>query len=349
MRSLKSLGVSSSSYGCLLSSIMMSKLPQDLRLVVSRKIKDDKWNLEEIMEVIEHEIDARERADVSAGITLPSSGAPKKASKELHTGAALLSSELSTACVYCGQSHSSVDTRRQILMKAGRCFLCLKKFHKSRDCRSGAKCSTCQGRHHSSVCNKIPSIPCQGATPAPLSVSGHENGTSGLHGGIDGGSKNTRPSVVSMFVDGRTSVLLQTTRTVMHHPQVPSRSIPVRMILDTGGSQRSYLALSVKEALSLDSQCTENLLIKTFGSTVECRHSCDVVRVAVRTRDKSLLELQFLTVPLICEPLSGQPISYAVERYPHLSNLELADPVHHSSDNMEINLASGDRKHPAWS
>ena len=111
VRSLKSLGVSSSSYGCLLSSIMMSKLPQDLRLVVSRKIKDDKWNLEEVMKVIEHEIDARERAGVSAGITLPSSGAPKKASKELHTAAALLSSELSTACVYCGQSHSANSCR----------------------------------------------------------------------------------------------------------------------------------------------------------------------------------------------------------------------------------------------
>ena len=95
-------------------------------------------------------------------------------------------------------------------MKAGKCFFCLKKFHKSRDCRSGAKCSTCQGRYHSSVCNKNPPIPYQGATLAPLSVSGRENGTNGVQGGIDGGSKNTRPSVVSMFVDGRTSVLLQT-------------------------------------------------------------------------------------------------------------------------------------------
>ena len=171
-------------------------------------------------------------------------------------------------------------------------------------------------------------------------MSGRENGTSGGQGGIDGGSNNTRPSVVSMFVVGRISVLLQTARTVMHHPQVPSRSVPVRMILDTG-SQRSYLALSVKEALSLDAQCTENMLIEIFGSTVECRHSCDVVRVAVRTKNKSLLELQFLTVPLICEPQSGQPISYAVEHYPHLLNLELADPVHHSSDNIEINVLIG--------
>ena len=88
-----------------------------------------------------------------------------------------------------------------------------------------------------------------------------------------------------MFVGGWTLVLLKTVRTVIHHLQVPTCSVPVSMILDTS-SQRSYLVLSVKEALSLDSQCTENMLIKTFGSSVECWRSCDVVGVAVRTNDK---------------------------------------------------------------
>ena len=41
VRSLKSLGVPSNSYGSLLSSIIMNKLPSDLRLVVSREIKGE--------------------------------------------------------------------------------------------------------------------------------------------------------------------------------------------------------------------------------------------------------------------------------------------------------------------
>ena len=76
VRSLKSLGVPSSSYGSLLSSIIMNKLPQDLRLVVSREIKDDEWQLDRIFLVLENELEARERAVVhnvtqSAGETKP--------------------------------------------------------------------------------------------------------------------------------------------------------------------------------------------------------------------------------------------------------------------------------------
>ena len=62
IRSLKSLGIPSESYGSLLSSMLMSKLPQELRLIVSRTISDGEWNFEEVMAVIEKEIDARERA-----------------------------------------------------------------------------------------------------------------------------------------------------------------------------------------------------------------------------------------------------------------------------------------------
>ena len=37
VRSLKSLGVSLSSYGSLLSSVVMRKLPQDWRLIITRE------------------------------------------------------------------------------------------------------------------------------------------------------------------------------------------------------------------------------------------------------------------------------------------------------------------------
>ena len=64
VRSLNSLGVSSNSYGSLLSSVVMSKLPQDLRLIVSREVKDE-WDLDRILEVFRSELEARERASGS--------------------------------------------------------------------------------------------------------------------------------------------------------------------------------------------------------------------------------------------------------------------------------------------
>ena len=77
------------------------------------------------------------------------------------TAAALLtkSQPSGPSCVYCGQSHPSslcatltnVDECKEVLRKAGRCYLCLRKHHLSRNCRSSNNCSRCGGRHHISL------------------------------------------------------------------------------------------------------------------------------------------------------------------------------------------------------
>ena len=53
VRSLKSLGVASDSYGSLLSSVLLSKLPQELRLDISRKTSEDDWSLTALMKELE--------------------------------------------------------------------------------------------------------------------------------------------------------------------------------------------------------------------------------------------------------------------------------------------------------
>ena len=62
VRSLKSLGIPSNSYGSLLSSIIMNKLPQELRLIIGREVKDQDWQLDNILHALEDELKARERA-----------------------------------------------------------------------------------------------------------------------------------------------------------------------------------------------------------------------------------------------------------------------------------------------
>ena len=50
---LRVLGVPSDSYGNLLSSVIMSKLPQELPLIVSREITNKELNLDALMRVTE--------------------------------------------------------------------------------------------------------------------------------------------------------------------------------------------------------------------------------------------------------------------------------------------------------
>lgn len=71
VRSLKSLGVPTESYGSLLSSIIMGKLPSELRLMVSREVKEGEWELDSPLKTVEYELDARER---SAGSTTLAGG-----------------------------------------------------------------------------------------------------------------------------------------------------------------------------------------------------------------------------------------------------------------------------------
>ena len=156
VRGLRALGVPSESYGSLLSSVLMNKLPQELRLIVSREITDGELNLDALMRVTEREIDARERACTSSRLSQSS----RNQTKDTPTAAAMVSGATTPQCCFCSQPHlfsaceviEDPTERKRILMKAGRCFVCLRKFHRSRECRSTMKCSKSNGRHHVSLC-----------------------------------------------------------------------------------------------------------------------------------------------------------------------------------------------------
>ena len=71
IRSLKALGVEPESYGAMLSSILMNKLPPDIRLIVSHKVSADDLDMKSLLETFEQELITRERA---SGFTNPTSG-----------------------------------------------------------------------------------------------------------------------------------------------------------------------------------------------------------------------------------------------------------------------------------
>ncbi len=105
VRSLKALGVVPESYSSLLSSVLLNKLPQDLRLIVSRKVSDSEWNLDSLLKVVEEELTARERTVTNS--SQPS--ARRGLDKSPHTATTLISGTISITplCCYCAQHHPS--------------------------------------------------------------------------------------------------------------------------------------------------------------------------------------------------------------------------------------------------
>ena len=49
------------------------------------------------------------------------------------------------------------------------------------------------------------------------------------------------------------------------------------------------------------------------------------MRLKFKARTGMDLELSLFTVPMICRPLSGQPINWDNKRFPYLHGLDLAD------------------------
>ena len=135
VRGLKSLGVPPESYGSLMSYVLMNKLPSEFSLIISRDVKGDEWDINTLMQVMEHEIDPRERAAMSPSLLL------KRSDKDQLIAMALLTGESGLTCSYCNQSRSSstcimvtnVETRKQILKKTGRCFVWLRRHHINND------------------------------------------------------------------------------------------------------------------------------------------------------------------------------------------------------------------------
>ena len=81
----------------------------------------------------------------------------------------------------------------------------------------------------------------------------------------------------------------------------------------------------MRDALGLLPDHVEQVQIKTFGSDTTTMQTVEMVRVGIPLKNGTTVKLMLSTVPLICEPLSCQPIAYTKEKYRHLRDLNLAD------------------------
>ena len=150
----------------------------------------------------------------------------------LETSAFVASAPGQPVCAFCQQSHSLTDcgsvpdlnARKKILRNSGRCFNCLRKNHLSRNCRSTSKCKQCQGKRHTSICERgsqsreNPSL----ATPTELNP--------------EAPAYTPNPTTNTLCSTEKKAMLLQTARTVAHNPLKPELATEVRLLFDCGVS-----------------------------------------------------------------------------------------------------------------
>ena len=340
VRGLRALRVPAHSYGALLASALVNKLPPELKLIITREMGGSAWDLEQLMTAFERELDARERVFVSSNASNASGN--RKSQTRLPTAATLIadSSGSKASCVYCKKEHASsscstvtkVADRKETLRRDGRCFVCIKKHHLSRDCRSNVNCRKCKGRHHVSICNKG-----SGNSSGDSTSQKPPSETSGTTNPPSETSKSTQ-TTNSHCAIAKTEILLQTARLHLVSPEDEATEIIARAMFDSG-SQRTYVSERLRDRLQLPAVGSERMQIKTFGS-LECSdRSYDVIQLKIRAKEE-LLTVTALVVPLICSPLMSQPINSSSESYEHLADLELADSAD-TQDLLEVDVLIG--------
>ena len=75
IRGLQSLDVSSETYGMLLVPVLLSKILEEIRLIIGRKVKDDTWDLDALITNLKEEIHGREKC---TSVKASAEHAPKK-------------------------------------------------------------------------------------------------------------------------------------------------------------------------------------------------------------------------------------------------------------------------------
>ena len=148
---------------------------------------------------------------------------------------------------------SDISARKQFLRQKGRCFRCLRTGHLANQCENGKVYNICGLRHHASICENL-------GKESQAIPHGRSTGTK------EGSALNPSvasfpPPTTSMFVNSKSSVLLQTARANVFKPGNGECFVNARMVFDSG-SQRSYISENLQKTLSLPIAGQDTLWIK---------------------------------------------------------------------------------------
>lgn len=316
-RALEALGVGQDSYSAIVVPSLLEKLPEQLRLTITRGEDHHEWNLQQLLETLGHEIELREEYNKNSRPARGPRDEPRKRTT-MHAGKQM-------NCAFCLEGHKhedcqkvkNVKERKQILLKYGRCFNCIRRGHVSRQCKTTITCKFCKGKHHSCLCCTDPT------------GEGKPTESEGSPSNLDSAVGN------SMHIETGNSVALQTAQAQVAG-QCRSR---IRVLFDTA-SHTSFVTSRVAKTCGLEIVRREWLAVNTFGQRATGSNLREVVGIPLTpVGGGSAIYIEAFVVPEISR-VPNERLDIVRTNYPHLADIWLSD-VCRNKDQLEIDVLIG--------
>eukprot|EP00112_Aurelia_sp_Birch-Aquarium-sp1_P008674 Seg1961.7 transcript_id=Seg1961.7/GoldUCD/mRNA.D3Y31 product="hypothetical protein" protein_id=Seg1961.7/GoldUCD/D3Y31 len=284
---LQALGVNEREYSSIIVPVVLEKIPNKFRLHMIRGVENhENWSMEKMLFAFTRELEIREQYIPLFAADDSKTRPYERKQHQNETGMGLATTLLARninkkhRCAYCLKEHDEIDcqevtdikAKKNLIMKYGRCFICLKKGHRSFECRSNVSllCCNCGGKHHTSICDRE-----RLGKPKETSAEVSVGQRSILRPTAPSFSSVNASSCVENVGNGG-RVALQTAQALVNG-KVNAR---VRVLFDSG-SHRSFVTSRVAREIGLNPIRKERFGIMTFGANEANVEERDIVEFSL--------------------------------------------------------------------
>ena len=334
VRSLETLGVEGDAYGVILTPVVLSRLPANVRLEWTKNGIGKEGDLSFLLSFLEEEVQRHEIADAfSSSCSVVHTEKKKtyhysKPKPNMSTGVALTVKAKvdSEPCIFCERVHKGerckevipVDRRWDIVRQKHRCFACLKD-HRTVDNKCTSRCSHCKGRHHILLCHKHE----QSSGSQSASVRPNDTVQSLAE-------PQANVSLVNLEQCNNICTAFQTAKVLVGS----GRNQVEATILFDSASDKSYISQNLVDKVGGRFVKSCNITYANFGGS-QVSNLRNVYQFSAQSAYHSgdKLDLTAICVPTITVPLCKLKIPDAVVH--KIGNLKMADNV---TTNRKVNI-----------
>ncbi|KAG1661279.1 hypothetical protein GQR58_021515 [Nymphon striatum] len=322
VRALSAHDIKSENFRVILTPIILSRIPEEMRLEWSRDCEGKEADLDHLMTFLEKEINRRERCISFGGLTeiQPKRDIPQKKEQRIGSAVALTSKGVSyNMCGFCKKPHKSfrcfsflnlsIKERQNSVQINRLCFRCLGSGHIAKHLFSKTIthcdyiCKICTGKHNDLLCYK---------TKPDNTGNQKESDTQGSADTVMSVQKSIDNDSVSLLPTAKVRVRISN-----------SDQWYIATLLFDSGSDRSYVSSElVREVKPQFLRITDTKFSTFGGRSHNSKSKLFDLCVKGSTTEKQV-KFHVSEVPVICLPLTDPKIDRSI--LDKFNNLCLAD------------------------